>query len=504
VKIFNLMFALILAISSSAGVLASLAEVTTETTLNVRDYGAKGDGIADDTAAIRRAISAVPFGGGTVYLPCGTYLLSSGLTIFTSHTTLTSDGGCATLKLTGSNGFVALTASGKGLSPSVPLIRDTAPNTFTVGSGELRALGMTAGSYAIISDQAVASNGPGSPPISTQQVVKILAINGDTATIEGNFAHDFTLQSPYPANQGCCPYVQRVIQPIEGVHILHLKFDGTGNSGSRVGALRLYCAVDSEIGSLVVSSFMQTPGPTEAFLLDTGYQNNFHDITCTNCGNGADADGHSMAIRRQTLATMSNITISNSASQYTFSFNLASVNFSTATNVSIDGGGADGRPFKLLRANHNTFDRITAKNSGHGKNGINVTDISTHNIFNACIAVNNDGTGIKLFGNFNHHNVFRNCTSQRNTSGQFGQGKDAFGNFGDHFTTIEGGVFCCERGHSNLLQINSDDFTITDARVYDDQGLAPNGIVIRGSGAVLRHNKVSGFKTKHDVVYMNE
>lgn len=50
---------------------------------NVKEYGAKGDGVKDDTAAIQAAINAAP-SGGCVFLPPGTYLISGTLTINTS------------------------------------------------------------------------------------------------------------------------------------------------------------------------------------------------------------------------------------------------------------------------------------------------------------------------------------------------------------------------------------------------------------------------------------
>jgi hypothetical protein len=47
--------------------------------LNVLDFGAKGDGVTDDTAAIQAALNAFPNGKRIIYLPNGTYLVSKTL-----------------------------------------------------------------------------------------------------------------------------------------------------------------------------------------------------------------------------------------------------------------------------------------------------------------------------------------------------------------------------------------------------------------------------------------
>lgn len=43
--------------------------------IDVRDHGANGDGVRDDTASFQEAIDALPKEGGTVYVPAGAYLI---------------------------------------------------------------------------------------------------------------------------------------------------------------------------------------------------------------------------------------------------------------------------------------------------------------------------------------------------------------------------------------------------------------------------------------------
>jgi hypothetical protein len=55
---------------------AAIASVSSQV-YNVRDFGAVGNGVADDRAAIQAAINAASAaGGGTVYLPRGTYVVT--------------------------------------------------------------------------------------------------------------------------------------------------------------------------------------------------------------------------------------------------------------------------------------------------------------------------------------------------------------------------------------------------------------------------------------------
>ncbi len=64
---------------------ASLAIRKGDLYRNVKDYGATGDGVTDDTAAIQSTLTALPE-GHVLYFPAGVYLVSSTLTIGRNQT----------------------------------------------------------------------------------------------------------------------------------------------------------------------------------------------------------------------------------------------------------------------------------------------------------------------------------------------------------------------------------------------------------------------------------
>jgi hypothetical protein len=65
--------------------------MVTAAPVNVKDYGAVGDGTTDDTTAMQAAITAVATTGQGLYIPAGTYKLTSALTS-TGHLNMFGDG----------------------------------------------------------------------------------------------------------------------------------------------------------------------------------------------------------------------------------------------------------------------------------------------------------------------------------------------------------------------------------------------------------------------------
>lgn len=69
-------------IQSGTGAVSTTVQAKLRETVSVKDFGAVGDGVTDDTAAIQAAITAtLSINGGAVYFPNGTYKTTSAISI---------------------------------------------------------------------------------------------------------------------------------------------------------------------------------------------------------------------------------------------------------------------------------------------------------------------------------------------------------------------------------------------------------------------------------------
>lgn len=79
--------------------------------ISVKDFGAVGDGVTDDTTAIQAAISAVSTNGGIVNFPAGSYKITSTIRISNNHIYLVGEGGTVDGNVVYVGGMTAALAS---------------------------------------------------------------------------------------------------------------------------------------------------------------------------------------------------------------------------------------------------------------------------------------------------------------------------------------------------------------------------------------------------------
>lgn len=88
--------------------------------VNVRDYGAQGDGVADDTAAIQAALEAAQKAGPVCFMPAGMYRVDGALTVPPGVTLKGASGGVPHSEHP--IGTVLLAYGGKGQEDGPPLV----------------------------------------------------------------------------------------------------------------------------------------------------------------------------------------------------------------------------------------------------------------------------------------------------------------------------------------------------------------------------------------------
>ena len=124
--------------------------------INVKDFGAVGDGVTDDTSAVQAAVDlAESGGGGVIFFPAGTYLVSTQLTIVDAAVRFLGAGAeVSILRFSGVNG---ISISQPTLTLRQPVHLD-ALSFLTDGNGLYDAITLDGQSTTSLATQFIAEN----------------------------------------------------------------------------------------------------------------------------------------------------------------------------------------------------------------------------------------------------------------------------------------------------------------------------------------------------------
>lgn len=198
---------------------------------NVQSYGAVGDGIADDTNAIRNAISACPE-NQVVYFPAGIYRITGSISI---NKSIVLRGAGQTSKIIFDSTSSTVIRFGTTDIDNTPV---NLTGGYSKGSTSLTvqsAANFSVGDYILITqldDTSLINQGDATwfkrSGRSMGQIVRITAINGNTLTINRGLYYNYSLTFD--------PEVELVVDPgemleyagIENLYISRAQEDGMG------------------------------------------------------------------------------------------------------------------------------------------------------------------------------------------------------------------------------------------------------------------------------------
>jgi hypothetical protein len=410
---------------------------------DVRAFGARGDGVTSDTAAIQRAIDAAQqAGGGTVFFPCGTYLLRSSdprIKVTGNDVRLVGNGACSVLKLVGSTSFIGIFVDSPGtgsLTPFAATPQQTSPTVSLTNPAGFRA-----GEYVLLQDPENHKRAAGG---AAAQLDQILAISGHTVTLATPMMYRYNAAD---AGAGIRP-----IHLLRGITIRGLTIDGsdvTSKDGDTIG-IKTYGTVGAVIADIrgkdVSGSVIQQ---------DYAYRSIVRDLTMTGSGSGGygafqsdvatacayddlvsiNAGLESIAQHQATpegfgllFTDVSASTAHNVQSQGSFhgrGIKWATSNYNTGSGFIANGATDQDTGFGLVNAQWNTFDSIQAH--GNSGEGLWFDEGSSHNLIDNANVLGNAlhaGHADLDFDVTSHDNIVRNA--QYHTYFSYGKNNRVF------------------------------------------------------------------------------
>jgi hypothetical protein len=198
--------------------------------VNVKDFGAVGDGVADDTAALQSAITA---SAGKTLVLSGTFKVTNTLNITSSNTRLVGSG-LAKIVASGSSWtsgqpVLQIAGAGAGTTTTLTSAITSSSTTFSVAS----AAGLSAGMFVTISSGSEYWSGitgnSGFQPVNKSELNCIRSVSGTTITPEWGFEDTYSI-SGHTVTVTPYTFIQNVM--VRGVQFYGL---GNGNANTLSG-----------------------------------------------------------------------------------------------------------------------------------------------------------------------------------------------------------------------------------------------------------------------------
>src|SRR6266478_1826060 len=428
-------------------------------TVNVKNFGATGNGSTNDTAAINNAIAALT-PGATLLFPCGTYLITSQLSLSTSQVTIDGSS-CATLKYGASSTGDILLIGSNSLGSSVSL--SATANELATSFSTVSSLGVSPGDYLFIHQGGLdysTDTAPGHPTNCDTsgcrgEVLQVASVSGNSITVST------ALHDTYDPSVNAA-VVQKLLTPTTGITLQNITFDGQGLVNS--------CLITKGLVNSTITGYTAKNCTVYGFYNNVGYGISLSGVTISNIssfeGAGFFNEGN------LTLSNVSISSIGNTPAQISAAGN-TSVN-----GLMIDASGVTGRAFKFTAVRYGTFNGVTVKNDPTNDNGWSFEYYSSHNTINNCVVTNNGGggtgtgaAGINLFGNFNV---------------QFYVGSDDALHLGqDSHNTINGGTYAGANKVEAVIEIHGPNAYVTSAAI---SGQGVQGLHLGSTGACVNNN----------------
>jgi hypothetical protein len=332
--------------------------------LSVLDYGAAGDGVGDDTAEIQAAIDAVEAaGGGVVYFPRGTYLITAGLVVDQQKVSLRGAGiGVAILKGSGTiSPFNAITFQGTGFGSAIgPLTSNLTRGTKVAALTNVSGLAVG----ELLYFDATVTVPPGQS-----------ATNSLIAEVTGIASLNVKLEVPAPItiNTGDTHNVKKWT-PLYAAGLADLTID----MGAATGAVRRGVVInDVRNGRFERLEILNCPeSGLQSF---RGYQNHYEDIKLRKCGSANESD---FQIAFETHSHFDDIQSINATG-----FGPQWIGCSYSRGDSIVSTGANGRGIKFHGLLESNFENLVGLNSA--STGIAITLRTQYNTFKNLVAMQN-------------------------------------------------------------------------------------------------------------------